>query len=171
MTRLARVFAPAALLAVAALSAPAAAQGTVTATYGDWNIVCDSSGEECAMRQVGKGPQGNDVLAVTVRALDGVTADDGSAVPAVIDIIAPLGVALRAGVRVTIDGGEERGAPFEVCTQQGCLVRQPMGTDFLEAMKRGVTARMLVVSAQRGEVPVDISLSGFTRSFGELESR
>lgn len=174
MTRQTRfsALAAAAFLLAAAAAQPAAAQEQVRETHGDWQVVCaEGQGDVCAMRQIGKGPEGSDVLAVTVRALDGVTAEDGRPVPAAIDIVAPLGVALRQGVRVTVDGGQERAAPFEVCMQNGCLVRSPMSEEFLNAMKRGRTARMVVVSTQQGgtEVPVDISLSGFTAAFNAIE--
>lgn len=160
------------LLALAAPASRAQAPGEVIkATHGDWQVVCASGQDVCVMRQVGRDSRGQDALVVTVRALDGVTADNGEPVPAAIDIVAPLGVALQAGVRVTVDGGQERAAPFNVCVQQGCLVRSPMGTEFLEDMKRGVTAAMkLVVPDQNPprELVVNISLRGFTAAFGEL---
>lgn len=160
----------ASLLGAAALATPAVGQEVVTETNGAWQVVCSEQNRDvCAMRQIGKGAEGNDVLAVTIRALDGVTADNGQPVPAAIDIVTPLGVALRAGVRVRVDGGEERGAPFEVCIQSGCLVRSPMSEDFLNEMKRGSNAAVTVVSTQQGEVTVNISLNGFTKSFNTIE--
>jgi invasion protein IalB len=169
LSRLART-----LLAVAALLLPPAAGAqtageTVRETHGDWDVVCAEGRDVCAMRQVGRNSEGNDVLLVAVRALpEGTTTEDGRTVPALIEIRTPLGVGLRAGVRVQVDGGQERAAPYEVCVQQGCIVRQPMGEDFLAAMKAGRTATMTVVALQQGEVSVDISLLGFTAAFNSL---
>ncbi len=166
-------FAAAALLA-AALAGPAAAQqqpqdGVTTATHGAWDVVCAEAGSaNCVIRQVGKNSEGNDVLVVTVRKLSDVTADNGEPVPAAIDIVAPLGVALRAGVRVKVDGGQDRGAPFDICLASGCLVRSPVGEDFLAALKAGNTATLTVVAPQQGEVAVNISLIGFTAAFNTL---
>ena len=173
MSSLFRNAALAGLAALALTAAPAAGQAAravTKATHGDWSIVCaEGQPDVCVMRQIGKNAEGNDVLAVTVRALPPNTrADNGEVVPAVIDILAPLGVALRGGIRVKVDGGQERAAPFEICLQSGCLVRQPMGADFLAAMKAGQTAAMTVVSAQQGEVTINISLRGFTAGFNAL---
>lgn len=160
------------LLAPVAIS-PALAQsqqvqGTVRETHGAWDVVCDEGRGICAMRQVGKNAEGSDVLVVTVRPLTDVTAENGEQVPAVINIVAPLGVALRAGVRVTVDGGQERAAPFDLCLQNGCVVQSPMGNDFLADMKRGSTAAMKIVAPRQGDVVVNISLQGFTRAFNAL---
>ncbi|MGF1503018.1 MAG: invasion associated locus B family protein [Paracoccaceae bacterium] len=164
-----------ALLALAALAQSAAAQDVqevVTGTYGDWDIRCatdpEANREVCVMHQVGKGPAGNDVLEVRVRKLDGVQTNEGQTVPAAIQIAAPLGVLLRSGVRVQVDGNQTRAAGFEICVPGRCLVRDAMTTDFLNEMKRGSTARMTVVSPQQGEVTVNVSLSGFTAAFNNL---
>lgn len=163
------------LLASAFALAPAgpasaqAAKEVKKATHGAWDVVCIEGRDVCAMRQIGRDSQGNEVMAVTVRALKDVKADNGEVVPAAIDILAPLGVALKAGVRVKIDGGQERAAPFDICLQNGCLVRSPMGADFLAQMKKGSRAAMTMVAAQRGEISVSISLSGFTKAFNAID--
>jgi len=163
-----------ALMLAAGLVLPlsAAAQsgeGTTKATHGDWDVVCAQSNDEnCVIRQIGKNAQGNDVMVVTVRSLDGVKADNGQDVPAAIDVVAPLGVALRAGLRVKIDGGEDRAAPFDICIESGCLVRSPVGQEFLAALKAGNSASMTVVAPNQGEVSINISLRGFTKAFNSL---
>jgi invasion protein IalB len=139
-------------------------------TYGDWQVRCAPGTDDCVIAQVGRGPQGNDVLEVRVRKLDGVTGQNGETIPAAIQILTPLGVNLKAGVRVKVDGNEVRAAPFEVCAQGGCVVREPMSDDFLEEMKAGRTANMTIVAAPNREITVPISLSGFTRAFGEIRA-
>jgi invasion protein IalB len=157
-----------------ALPAGAVAQGVqgqqqdeVVATYGDWDIRCTQGREVCVMHQVGKGEGGNNVLEVRIRKLSGVTADNGQPVPAAIQVAAPLGVLLQQGVRIQVDGGRSFAMPFQICVQGGCLARDAVPTQLLDAMKAGATATMTVASPQ-GQVPVNISLSGFTRSFSEL---
>ncbi len=162
----------AALLGLGPAIAPAQEQQpdeVKTATHGAWDVICaDGDAERCVIRQLGKNSEGNDVLVVTVRKLSDVTADNGEPVPAAIDIIAPLGVALRAGVRVKVDGGQDRGAPFDICLASGCLVRSPVGDDFLAALKGGNSATMTVVAPQQGEVAINVSLIGFTAAFNAL---
>jgi len=155
--------------AIAAAPLAASAQEVAKDTFGAWTILCNQTNEDaCVMQQTGKGAQGNDVLDVRVRKLEGVTAEGGEPVPAAIQIAAPLGVLLRAGVRVQVDAREQRGAPFELCIQGGCVVRDVMSADFLAEMKAGSTAKMTVVSPQAGEVSVNVSLSGFTAAFNSL---
>ncbi|MGF1552389.1 MAG: invasion associated locus B family protein [Paracoccaceae bacterium] len=158
---------------LAALTLPAGAQEAgdeLRATYGDWQVRCATGTDRCAIAQVGQGPQGNDVLEVRVRKLDGATGPNGETFPAAIQILTPLGVALKAGVRVQVDGNEQRAAAFEVCAQGGCIVREPMQSDFLNELKGGATATLTIVAAPRREIVVPISRSGFTRAFNEIQA-
>ncbi|MEM1344089.1 MAG: invasion associated locus B family protein [Pseudomonadota bacterium] len=172
---------PLALLAAALLSslapesatAQTRAQQVVKSTNGAWNVVCvEGRDDTCAMQQIGKGPNGNDALLVNIQSTKNRPNNPGN-IPAIIEILTPLGVALEAGVRLQIDGGDERGASYRVCTQQGCLVQSPLDDALLNAMKRGSTARVTIVGVRQGQQPetiaVSISLSGFTRSFGEID--
>jgi len=164
----------AACLLALGMAAPASAQqqggatDEVVETHGAWDIRCTPEREVCVMHQVGQGPGGNDVLEVRIRKLDGVTTESGQPIPAAIQIATPLGVLLQQGVRLKIDGGETRGLPFQICVQGGCLVRSALPSPVVEAMKAGRVATMTVSSPQQGEIPVEISLSGFIRSFSEL---
>lgn len=165
-----RRLAVAATAAVVLASATAGAQQQeqVRATHGDWAIRCVEGGDTCVMAQTGKGPEGNDVLEVRIRKLQGVTAQDGTNVPAAIQVLTPLGVLLPAGVRVQVDSKQVRAAPFEICGPAGCVVRQAMSEDFLDEMRGGNTARLTIVAAPQNEIGVNISLRGFTRAFNEL---
>jgi len=141
----------------------------VIATYGDWNIRCGTENDVCVMHQVGKGSSGNNVLEVRIRKLEGVTADNGQTVPAAIQIAAPLGVLLQQGVRISVDGGNATALPFQLCVQGGCIARSGMTDAQIAQMKAGQIATFTVAAPNAGAVPVEISLSGFTRSFNELE--
>ncbi len=167
-------------LAALALPGPAVAQGvtqdtapqteTVKATHGDWDIVCSAAQvDRCVMRQFGKNAEGNNVIEVQIRKLEGVTSQDGKTIPATIVIVTPLGVLLRAGVGIKIDEQEPRGAPFEICLRSsGCVVQQPMNEVFLSEMKAGKKAVVQVIAASKQEITVDISLKGFTKAFKAL---
>lgn len=140
-------------------------------THGAWEIRCVEGEGTCVMAQAGKGPTGSDILEMRIRKLDGVTTEDGKTVPAAIQIAAPLGVLLRAGVQMRIDGNEPRVAPFEICIPNpaACLVRDLLSEELIGQMRAGNAAKLTLVSPTRGEVAVDISLSGFTRAYRSLE--
>jgi len=80
----------------------------------------------------------------------------------------PLGVLLEFGLRLKIDDGEERGAPFRICQQHGCLVREPLSADVISALKKGNRASVTVAAEGAGPIEIGISLTGFTKAFDSL---
>ncbi len=162
-------------LAALTLPGPSAAQDTadanetVKATHGAWDIVCATAQADlCVMRQFGKNAEGNNVIDVRIRKLEGVTSQDGKTFPAAIQITTPLGTILRAGVTVKIDAGEPRTGAFEVCVPSGCIIRDPMSEEFLANLKAGKVANMTFNALRLGAMNVSISLKGFTKAFKAL---
>lgn len=136
--------------------------------FGDWDVACPPDGKNCAMAQIGNDEGGTPVLEMVVRKLsEPLEVGDRTAV-AVLDVITPLGVVLTEGLSVTIDGGRKESAPFQICTEQGCLVREPVDNDLITRLKRGRSAVISVVAANQGEVKATLSLSGFTKAFNGL---
>ena len=166
MTRISKILALAGFCAfpLAAL----AQQQEVRATHGAWEVLCVSGSEACAIQQIGKSAKGEDALLMRISKVDAKT-ESGENVPATAEIIAPLGVVLPAGVRVQIDGGQVRATGFQICLSNGCLAQDVMSEKFIADMKKGNTAKMLLVLPQQGEVSVNISLSGFTKAFNSLK--
>ncbi|MBY8974180.1 invasion associated locus B family protein [Rhodobacteraceae bacterium NNCM2] len=140
------------------------------ATHGAWEIVCIKGTDNCSMRQIGKSAKGEDALLVTITKVD-AKAQDGTAIPATAEIMAPLGVVLPAGIRVQVDGGKVRGTGFQVCLNVGCLAQDAVSDEFLNDLKGGSSAKMILVLPGQGEVAVNISLSGFTKAYGSLKPR
>ena len=163
-------------LATLVLPGPAAAQEaaqpaaeTVKATHGAWDVVCSTAKpDQCVMRQFGKNAEGNNVIDLRIRKLEGVTANDGTSVPAMIVIVAPLGVLLPAGVAIKIDAKEPRGAQFDVCLPSGCAMQQPVNDALLAELKAGNTVTVLLIAAPKREIKVDVSLKGFTKAYKAL---
>ena len=153
-------------------SAPAAtaASDLQVTQVGDWNLVCEPGGAPpCAMTQLGKDPQGSPAIEFVVRKVDEEGAEiDGIKVEAVADIVTPLGVLLEFGLRLKIDEAEERGAPFRICQKHGCLVREPLSAEVIQALKKGNTATVTVAAEGAGPIDIPISLRGFTKAYGSL---
>ena len=165
--------APATNAAQSAPRAPAAATqgapGVEITTIGAWEVACPPEGRNCAMAQIGNDAAGVPVLEMVIRKLEEPLEVGERTAIAVLDVITPLGVVLIEGLKVSIDGGRDETAPFQICTEQGCLVREPVDNDLITRFKRGNSAVVSVVAANQGEVQATISLSGFTKSYDSLK--
>lgn len=158
--------APATTPAAPAQAPAAPAAGVVS--NGAWQVSCEE-GADCAMAQIGKDKSGTPILEMVVRKLPEPLEADGRTAIAVVDFITPLGVVLTSGLEVKIDTGQGESAPFQICTEQGCLVREPVDQSLIDRFKKGSNANVSVVAANQGDVTAIISLSGFTKSFDSLK--
>ena len=148
---------------------PASSAGGQQTKEGAWNVACDAAGKNCAMAQIGNDSNGTPVLEMVIRKLEEPLEVGERTAIAVLDVITPLGVVLTEGLAVTIDNGQQESAPYQICTEQGCLVREPIDNDLVTRFKRGNKATISVVAANQGEVSASISLNGFTKAFGLLK--
>lgn len=163
----------AALLTGLSLTAsPSVAQdqnSTVKATHGAWEVRCSAQNPEaCGLLQVGKNKEGQPVLQVTVRKTPGLKGPEDVPIDAFIEIVAPIGVLLPAGVAIQIDGRDIGRGVFQVCNPQACLVSEPVQNDFIEQMKKGSNATMRIMNASGAAADITISLSGFTKAYNSL---
>ncbi|MGG7568007.1 invasion associated locus B family protein [Rhodovulum sp. DZ06] len=139
------------------------------ATHGAWDVVCAPNGA-CAMTQTGKSPDGQDMLKVTLRKVPEVTADSGQTVDTVFVAVSPLGVMLRAGMALQVDGGQVERLPYEACDRGGCIVQTLVLPKFVDNFKKGVTATFTLTIPGNKQVSTDISLSGFTAAYNSLKA-
>ncbi|MDB4222286.1 invasion associated locus B family protein [Granulosicoccus sp.] len=139
------------------------------AQHGDWDVACDPNGGNCAMAQIGNDSTGTPVLEVVIRKLAAPLEVGERTATAVLDVITPLGVVLTEGLSITIDNGPKESAPFQICTEQGCLVREPVDDDLIKRLKLGGSALVSVIAANQGEVKAKLSLSGFTKAYNSLK--
>ncbi len=137
--------------------------------YGSWEVACAKGGGPCVMAQIGSDSSGTPILEMVLRKLPEAQEVQGVPVVAVTDVITPLGVVLTSGLTMKIDTAEEQRAPFQICTEQGCLVREPLTEAAVDRFKKGNVAKITVVAAQQGPVSTSISLSGFTKAYNSLK--
>jgi len=160
---------PAAPAAAPKPAAPSASNNSSgPTTHGAWQVECQPQ-VGCAMAQIGKDASGTPILEMVVRKLEAPLEADGRTAVAVIDFITPLGVVLVSGLELKIDSGKGEVAPFQICTEQGCLVREPVDQALIDRLKRGNNANVTVVAANQGEVTANISLMGYTKAYGSLK--
>ncbi|MEL7462773.1 MAG: invasion associated locus B family protein [Pseudomonadota bacterium] len=158
--------------ALLGVSTPAVAQepaSTVRETHGSWDIRCaNDNPQACLMAQTGNNAQGQPVIQALVRKTPGLKGPQGEDVAAVVEIIAPIGVFLPAGVQIKIDGREVGRGAYRVCNPQACLVAEPVAADFIDQLKRGSNAVMTIAASNGESADITISLSGFTKAFNSL---
>ena len=161
---------PAASQAAAGGTAAIGAPGDLVRTnFGAWEVACAKSGAPCVMAQIGNDKAGTPMLEMVLRKLPEPQTVQGVPVIAVTDIITPLGVVLTSGVVMKIDSSDEQRAPFQICTEQGCLVREPLTDEAITRFKKGNNAKLTIVAAQQGPIDVSLSLSGFTKAYNALK--
>ena len=156
-----------------ALSTPAEAQqpagATVKATHGAWEIRCAAQQpNSCAMVQTGNNAEGQPVVQTLLRKTPGLTGPNGQAVAAVMEVIAPIGVFLPAGVGIKIDGADIGRGVYRVCNPQACLMTEPVQEDFISKMKGGANATIILTRPDGQTTDISISLSGFTKAYNSL---
>lgn len=165
-----------AALALALAASPFAASAQdqtvkpeVKATYGDWSLICVPQGA-CAMEQKGKNAEGGDVLLARITKIPPRDTPQGT-LDTLFSALAPLGVSLRAGLAVQVDGGPVQRMPFEVCDRNGCVVQTLVPAAFIDQLKKGVKANFTLTAPNNQQVTTEISLSGFTKAFNEIKAQ
>jgi invasion protein IalB len=139
----------------------------VRETFGDWEVRCAPEGDECFMYQLALDTKKNPVAEVSILKLP-----EASEAAAGVTVVTPLGTLLTAGVGVQVDGGEARRYPFGYCIQVGCFARFGLAQPSLDAMKRGRTGKLTLVSVAAPNAPLtlDLSLAGFTAAYDSLQA-
>lgn len=145
---------------------PAAAQGAVRSTHGEWQMRCETpagaSAEQCALVQnVAAEDRPNISLLVIVLK----TADNKSRL---LRVVAPLGVLLPAGLGLKIDQTDVGRAGFVRCLNTGCIAEVVMDDTLLNQLKTGKTATFIVFQTPEEGVGIPVTLEGFSPGFNAL---
>lgn len=132
--------------------------------FRDWQRQCERapSGEQsCHILQQVVNPE-NGALAMRVQV--GFTPQR----QALLLISLPLGVALRPGVIVSVDGQGSWPVSFEVCSADGCRAAALLSSELLRAMKKGSKAHFGIADLSGRKLVVPLSLLGFTRAYASI---
>lgn len=165
-----RRFALGLLAAVACLAPidPASAAAKDGETFGDWRVRCQSAPEGAAsppcfiFQTVVETDKEQEIMRFLV------AYPPGQASPRAI-IILPLGIALQAGIELSIDGGAAKRSPFISCFQDGCQSHIALDDTVLGGFKRGLKGTVAFRTLPDGRgVKLPISLKGFTAALKSL---
>jgi invasion protein IalB len=145
---------------------PAAAQGEVKATHGDWQMRCDTppgaTGEQCALIQnVTAEDRENVGLSVIVLK----TADKQARI---LRVLAPLGVLLPSGLGLRVDDTDIGRAGFVRCLPNGCIAEVILEDALLAKLKAGGQATFIIFQTPEEGIGIPISLNGFSAGFDAL---
>ncbi len=160
--------------APAPAAAPAASNGTPTATPADATPAgaapADAAPAMPWLKFCGDLPDGKQLCLVRqlVYAQNQLIArfilrnnpDEPS--PLMVMASMPLGVTLPYGLRMQIDNGRELVLPYIACDSQMCNVRSTVNESFVTSLKRGAILKLKAKNARGTDVTIEIDLKGFT---------
>ncbi len=152
------------------MSGPINANNFSVIKYGNWEVICEKQkNPSCVMAQVGVDAGGTPVMEIRIRKLKKVRKLNEKEIVAIVDILTPLSVMLIPGIELQIDLGPIYAAPYQLCIETGCIVREPLAKETMKAFKAGGKASItMIAAAKKEEVRAIISLNGFTKAYESL---
>jgi invasion protein IalB len=159
--------APSTAASPAALSPGApAADGTVKAQHGDWQVVCKpppigAKAEVCALVQSVTAEDRNNVgLTIYFQKFSNGTK--------VLRVFAPLGILLPPGIGLKVDGVDIGHAPFLRCHTFACYAQVTVDDKLVGQLQTGKTAIFIIFQTEEAGIGIPISLNGFKEGVAAL---
>jgi invasion protein IalB len=84
-------------------------------------------------------------------------------------ITAPLGIALQAGIRLTLDNDNPLVLPVQSCRKEGCETLAVLGKDVIGKFMTGKLMVVRYVYADRGPLDIPIRLDGLDSALKALQ--
>ncbi len=162
--------------AIAASLAPThlAAQmpNALAETYGSWTVQCRSSaaqeGEEVqrncqASQELKQAKTGNRIVLVAI-----TIPEDSESTQ--MTIIAPFGIFLPHGIKLSIGEAEIVSASIKTCLERtGCVAESALSPDQLSSLTGGQELTIHMVAASGQKIIVNLSLDGFESAYNRLK--
>jgi invasion protein IalB len=155
--------APAAPAAPSAQAAPAA-----PGAPSPWIKVCNTNPETkvelCVVNQELRSETGQPIAALTIQS----TKEPGKYG---VGIVVPIGFVLPPGITLAVDGAKQATAQYTICIPPNnrqpaiCIAQAAVEEAFISALKKGNKLALVVVNPQNKAIPIEMSLSGFSKTF------
>lgn len=164
--KLAGLLALAILAALPFAAGAAAAQGKIAASYGDWNLVCDTppgaQAEQCALVQsvIADDQQNVGLTVILLKTADGKNQ--------IIRVLAPLGVLLPSGLGLKIDEADIGRAGFVRCMNNGCMAEVILQDDIIKKLKTGERATFIIFKTPEQGVGIPVTLNGLAEGLERI---
>jgi len=141
-------------------------QGEVRSTHGAWRIMCETppgaSAEQCGLIQ-NMESDSRPEAGMSVQILK--TADKQATM---LTIIAPLGVLVPLGVRISVDGQDYGRADFARCLITGCRSQIELDDQTLSLLKKSNQAVFAIFETPEEGIGFPLDLTGLTDGLGAL---
>lgn len=145
---------------------PAAAQGKIAASFGDWNLICDTppgaQAEQCALVQsvIADDQQNVGLTVILLKTADGKNR--------IIRVLAPLGVLLPSGLGLKIDETDVGRAGFVRCMNNGCMAEVVLQDDLVSKLKTGKQATFIIFKTPEQGVGIPVTLNGLAEGLDRI---
>ncbi len=157
---------PAQPAADAKAAAPAAQQAPrpISGTTTGWVKVCQQipdttpPREGCMISQEVRAENGAFLSSMAVQEMSGEARKQ-------LILAVPLGMAIQAGLLLRVDNNSAMPAKYGTCLANGCFAGVDMGTDLLNAMKKGQNAYVTVRNAQGVALDLVLPLATFAKAY------
>jgi invasion protein IalB len=133
----------------------------------DWQLQCveiNKGQKRCQIAGSTLSADGKQVILVMALA----PAADGKATAT--QIAVPLGISLKAGIRIDVSGAYNTMMTSSRCTSQGCLAEGNVEPALIDAMKTRPAATVTVATPDGKAIPIKLSLDGFADAFAAMQS-
>lgn len=135
--------------------------------FGNWTIECANSTRTSRQCQItGKTASADQKQTILVISI--ALSSDKKAM--LYQGALPLGISLHNKVQISVGEKFKTEIAVSRCTQQGCLLEGILEPQFLEAMKKGGDAKFTVTTPEGSQIPIVLSLEGFSEALSALSS-
>ena len=135
-------------------------------SYDDWVVQCRVQNGQNGPCRMGQGVRDSNNDQEIMQVIVARPPNEGP----IANFVVPLGVNLRAPLKIAVDGNQLGQADFVSCVQRGCVARMQVSDSMLSAMKQGRRLQV-TLTGQRGNTrTVPASLLGFTDAYNALTS-
>jgi len=142
---------------------PAPVKVDLFTTLSDWTKVCgrdqNANKDVCLTKREFSAQA--DQAPVLALAISDISGDDTR----VLQLLMPVGLLLRPGLRMAVDQGGEIEGNFEICFPNGCLAVARVNGATVDQLKKGGTMNVAVKNQANQVVIFAIPLAGFGKAF------
>ncbi|MBR9866209.1 MAG: invasion associated locus B family protein [Oceanospirillales bacterium] len=136
-------------------------------THGDWGVQCADQADVriCqAIQVLWLEQDGQKQRVLTLQLIPGAENQK------ILQLSFPLGVDLRPGIVIAVDGGSEQKFPYATCSNQNCLSLILMTTEKLADFQKGNVLKVgFRPFGSEKTVVLEASLKGFTKANDEVK--